>query len=127
MFTALSLIVALGAFAVFLVLNAGTKDATEWERWVYVFGAVEAPAFTAIGWLFGREVNRQRAEAAEQRAEKAETQKTEARTDGATLAGLVVGGHGGAPSARPRLEQQGVGSQVGLDAAVDFARRTYDL
>jgi uncharacterized membrane protein YeiH len=63
-------IIAFAVFAIFLVTNADTQDQTEWERWVYVFGAVQAIAFAAIGWVFGREVNRERAEKAEQRADE---------------------------------------------------------
>jgi hypothetical protein len=36
-----------------------------WSRMVFLFGSVEAMAFAAAGFLFGREVNRGRAQAAE--------------------------------------------------------------
>jgi hypothetical protein len=37
---------------------------------VYIFGSVEAIAFTAAGYFFGKEVHRERAENAEKSAEK---------------------------------------------------------
>ena len=123
-------IAAFGAFATYLVLNADTKNTTEWDHWVYIFGSIEAVAFTAVGWLFGKEVNRQRAEKAEERAVQADQKKDEARADGAKLAGLVVGGGGSTPgpSGRPRLEPQGPGGSAdGLQHAIDFARATYGL
>jgi hypothetical protein len=113
------------AFGYYLVDNADTTNQTEWDRWVYVFGAAEAIAFTAVGWVFGKEVNRQRAESAEDRANTAEEDKAEERTKGATLAGMVVGGAGG-EEGRKRLEAQGVGANgEGLKAAVDYARAHY--
>lgn len=39
-----------------------------WGRYMYLFSGVEALAFAAAGFFFGREVNRGRAEAAESRA-----------------------------------------------------------
>jgi hypothetical protein len=113
-------------FAIFLVTNADTQDQTEWERWVYVFGAVQAIAFAAIGWVFGREVNRERAEKAEQRADEAKQNETAENVKGAKLAGLVVAGAGGTEG-RQRLETQGVATASGLKEAVDYARKQYGV
>jgi hypothetical protein len=44
----------------------------EWGRNVYLYSGLEALAYAAAGFLFGREVNRQRAERAEQTASKAQ-------------------------------------------------------
>jgi hypothetical protein len=113
------------AFGYYLVDNADTTNQTEWERWVYVFGAAEAIAFAAVGWVFGKEVNRERAESAENRAKTAEEEKAEEKMKGAALAGMVVGGAGG-QEGRQRLESQGVGaSGEGLRTAVDYAREHY--
>jgi hypothetical protein len=112
------------AFGAFLVTNADTTNQTEWQRWVYVFGAAEAIAFAALGWVFGREVNRQRAETAERDAESAKEQTQEEMTKGATLAGLVVGGAGG-DAGRRRLEPLGTGGGGGLDEALAYARAHY--
>ncbi|WP_353508005.1 hypothetical protein [Intrasporangium sp.] len=58
----------------FITLNrADDADVTEsaWLRIVFVVQGVEAIAFTAIGWLFGREVHRGAAEAAKEQADEA--------------------------------------------------------
>jgi len=39
-----------------------------WSRSTFIFGSVEAIAFAAAGYFFGREVNRERAEKSEDKA-----------------------------------------------------------
>lgn len=111
---------AFAAFAAFLVVNADTTNQTEWERWVYVFGAAEAIAFAAVGWMFGKEVNRERAENAEATAKEATAEANQSKETGAKLAGMVIGGSGG----QTGLEAMGEGGG-GLKEAVDFARSAY--
>jgi cytochrome bd-type quinol oxidase subunit 1 len=118
---AVVVMVAFAVFAYFLVENADTQDQMEWERWVFVFGAVEAIAFAAIGWIFGREVNRERAEKAETRAETAEGKEKAERAKGAKLAGMVIGGAGEGAGG---LESPG-GGGGGAGAAVEYAREAY--
>ena len=43
-----------------------------WQRLVWVFSGFEAIVFAAVGWFFGREVNRERAEHAETEADLAQ-------------------------------------------------------
>jgi hypothetical protein len=43
--------------------NEGVNE-VRWHRYVYVFSAFEAIVFTAVGWVFGREVHRSTAERA---------------------------------------------------------------
>lgn len=117
---AVVVVTGFAVFAIFLVSNADTQNQSEWERWVYVFGAVEAIAFAAVGWVFGREVNRQRAENAEDAAEQAAESAAQSREKGAKLAGMVIAGSGG--GGRQRLEQMGAG---GISEAVEFARRNF--
>ncbi|GEM84005.1 hypothetical protein [Meiothermus hypogaeus] len=66
----------LGGFAVLVVymFSLLASSETTWSRALYLFAGVEAMAFAAAGYLFGREVNRQRAESAERRASQAEQQ-----------------------------------------------------
>jgi hypothetical protein len=111
--------------AIFLMTKAGTDSSNQWERLVYVFGAFEAIAFTAVGWIFGTEVNRQRADNAEGRANKAEEEKDVEKEKGRTLAGLVVGR---GSIGRLRLESQGAGApSAAPDPAVEYARSAYNI
>ena len=68
----------------------------EWNRAAYLFAGVEAIAYAAAGFLFGREVHRQRAEQAEQRAgseqkraASAEKTATEANAKGKALKQVI--------------------------------------
>lgn len=68
----------------------------EWNRAAYLFAGVEAIAYAAAGFLFGREVHRQRAEQAEQRASSeqqraatAEKKATEENTKGKALKQVI--------------------------------------
>jgi cytochrome bd-type quinol oxidase subunit 1 len=66
-------IVILAGFAVLLYHMyqvAPTREETLWNRSLVLFGSVEAIAFTAAGYLFGKEVHREQAQKAEQRAEE---------------------------------------------------------
>jgi hypothetical protein len=67
-------IVALAGFAAFVVylLVKVSAGETGWSRRVYLIAAVEVVAFAAVGWLFGCEVHRERAESAKKRADNAE-------------------------------------------------------
>ena len=67
----------------FLVSRIDAQD-TSWSRFMYLYNGLEAIVFAAIGWLFGREVHRAQAQAAEQRASAAEQRATEAGTESAT-------------------------------------------
>ncbi len=58
----------------------------EWGRNVYLYGGLEALAFAAAGFLFGREVHRQRAERAERHADSAQRDANSARNAAATSA-----------------------------------------
>lgn len=66
----------LGTFVYFAIRMMGLTEAEEmeWARYVYVFGGIEAIAFAAAGFLFGKEVHRVQAESAEKRADDAQKQ-----------------------------------------------------
>jgi hypothetical protein len=70
-------IIGFGAFVVYLVTHIGVSE-QEWTRAAYVFGGVEAIAFAAVGWFFGKEVNRSRAEKAEARADTSDAEAVKA-------------------------------------------------
>lgn len=59
---------------------APTKEDTLWNRSLALFGSVEAIAFTAAGYLFGKEVHREQAQKAEKRADEKTAEAGQART-----------------------------------------------
>jgi len=75
-------VLALGGFALLVghVLGRAAKaEELEWTRLVYLLSGVEAIAFAAAGYFFGRVVNRERAEGAEKRASEAQVDASEAQ------------------------------------------------
>lgn len=60
-------ILGFGVFIIFLLKHLGDSE-PQWSRMVFIFGAVEAAGLAALGFFFGKEVNRARAEKAEDRA-----------------------------------------------------------
>jgi hypothetical protein len=88
-------IVILAAFAIvvgFMLLNADGNPEV-WERRVYVFSGVEAIVFTAVGWIFGREVHRGTAEQAKEDAKEAKAEAKDAKADaekGHVLRGAIA-------------------------------------
>lgn len=69
------------AWFVYYLVTQQNADDRQWTRLTYLFNGVEAITFAAAGYLFGREVNRRRAETAEARAEQAENNATESNTE----------------------------------------------
>lgn len=80
---AVVLLIAFGLLVYYLNAKAGSGTELTWERRVYLFGAVEAIVFTAAGWIFGREVNRQQVNLAENRANTSEQRADAAVGDAA--------------------------------------------
>ncbi len=74
---AIGVLIAYGFFIYFLIGKADAKE-LDWSRLIYLFSGVEAIVFAAAGFLFGREVNRKRAENAEEEKKWADKQKQEA-------------------------------------------------
>jgi hypothetical protein len=63
----------LGGYIVLIFVMWATVDEEEeksWERYIFLFKGAEAVAFAAAGWIFGKDVNRERAENAEKDADK---------------------------------------------------------
>jgi hypothetical protein len=72
-------IAALIGFGYFIYYLSGIAlnpklDAIVWARQTYLLTGVEAIAFSAAGYFFGKEVNRQRAENAESSAQDAQNE-----------------------------------------------------
>jgi type VI protein secretion system component VasK len=78
---AAALLVATTFFFVYLVGQVDGASETEWARLAYLFGAVEAVAFTVIGWLFGKEVHREQAATAVEDKQAALSEKDKAEGD----------------------------------------------
>jgi hypothetical protein len=64
------LIATFAVLTVFMLSWANASDAV-WKNRVFVFSSVEAIVFTAVGWIFGREIHRTEAVSARKDAEDA--------------------------------------------------------
>jgi hypothetical protein len=66
-------IILLGIYIYALVVLWGGTGTTaeEWARRISILGGIEALAFAAAGWLFGRDVSRQTIDQANERAAEA--------------------------------------------------------
>lgn len=81
---ALLLVLGGSAMIVFLVGKVSSTQ-SEWDRYIYLLGGVEAVVFAAIGWFFGKEVHREQAQAATKQANTA-TQQANTATQTALAA-----------------------------------------
>ncbi len=68
-----------GLLILYMLSRTSNASELEWQRDVYLLSGVEAVAFAATGFLFGKEVHRQQAEQATARADKAEAKAAEAQ------------------------------------------------
>jgi hypothetical protein len=64
-------IVIFTGLSFYLIRAAATTDDPGWTRMLYIYGGLEAIVFAAAGYIFGREVHRERAEVAEDMAQNA--------------------------------------------------------
>jgi hypothetical protein len=81
-------LIVLGGFAgllYYLFTISSGADEILWSRSMFLYGGVEALAFAAAGFLFGKEVHRQQAESAEARARE-KTNEAEAAAKEAAMA-----------------------------------------
>ena len=70
-------LVAFFLLVLYLLPRTGESELV-WTRSVYLLTAVQAIAFAAVGWLFGREVHRNQAQVAEKRADEAQQHRDQA-------------------------------------------------
>lgn len=80
---AILVLVAYAIAVAFLFVQSKTAPSETWTRYTYLLGGIEAIAFAAVGYLFGKEVHRQQAVNAEKRAADAQQQATIATSDAA--------------------------------------------
>lgn len=122
--------IALLAFGWFVchMLGQTKTNETEWTRAVYLFQGVEAIAFAAAGFIFGKEVHRERADKAEKRANA----KEEEAAKGKALAEIVKSKAQNHPvraaatfGANPSAHQAAVMSQPDFDELAIVASRLF--
>jgi hypothetical protein len=132
---AVALLVSFVVLTAFMLSWADSEDGV-WKNRVFVFSSVEAIVFTAVGWIFGREVHRSQVESARDDAEQAKAdakekaaQAADEQAKGKQLAGAVEV-MAAAPDVAGRGRDVGLGETPDLQssqlAAVrDLARRLY--
>jgi hypothetical protein len=93
---AVVLVLVYFAVLIYLLLAELGSNPDRWRRAVQLMQALGAVALTAAGFLFGREVNRKRAENAEERAESvhqlaiaAKEQAAQSTSNGKALAAAI--------------------------------------
>ncbi|SRR6266487_153112 len=137
------LLVAFAVLTVFMLSWANAKPPV-WQNRIYVFSSVEAIVFTAVGWIFGREVHRAEAESAQQQAGEAKVDAKEnlelarqkadeaagERAKGMSLAAAVATLPAGPAGRRGQARDAGAaaedsGSSAQLASVKDLARRLY--
>jgi hypothetical protein len=116
---AVGLLVGFGVLVVVMMTMADGND-TAWQRRVYLFGAVQALVFTAIGWLFGREVHRSEAQTARRDAEAAQREAQGAREDARGNAAAAAAAQQEAVEERTK----GRAVQAAVHSATDAPRET---
>ena len=79
---AILILVAFLGLALFMIVNADASDPV-WKNRLAIFTTVQAIVYTAVGWLFGREVNRGAKEAAEKSADMAKADADRAKIEAA--------------------------------------------
>lgn len=92
-FLVAAILIALFVVIAAVMIALGGRDATSegvWSRYVYVFTAMEAIVFTAIGWILGREVNRSAVDRVERDAANARAEAQDSRDDATDALGQVM-------------------------------------
>ncbi|HEY4654720.1 MAG TPA: hypothetical protein VIH22_09405 [Cyclobacteriaceae bacterium] len=72
------ILIAFVALIIYMMTKLAS-DETYWTRALYLFGSVEAIAFAAAGYVFGRQVSREQINKAEDQAERANNNARNAR------------------------------------------------
>lgn len=88
LWVAVALLVVFGGIVVYM-LAVADGNGQAWERRVYIFSGVEAIVFTAVGWIFGREVHRATAENAQAEAKDAKAEAKAEAKKANTLKGAI--------------------------------------
>jgi hypothetical protein len=78
---AVALLIGFLVLVVVMLFMTGSSTEIVWQRRVYIFGGAEAIVFTAVGWIFGREVNRSAVQTVKQQANDAKKDADAAREE----------------------------------------------
>jgi hypothetical protein len=122
---------AAGGVIIWWLFGQAGVDETTWQRYTSLHAGVEAVVFTAVGWLFGKEVHREQAATAEKERKAADDRKEQAvaaaagsESKGRELARAIVAAAGGTDKAQTLAEGIGVGGSE-LATLVRHARSAY--
>ncbi|MBU2947398.1 hypothetical protein [Zobellia uliginosa] len=128
---ALAVLIAYGIFIYFLIGKVDSGDPS-WSRLIYLFSGVEAIVFAAVGFLFGKEVNRKRAEKAETEKKEVEEQKEKIKDEkvaehnkGLVLGAMIMQAEGGQ---KKSMENRGLEMEMSsgeLQGIAAKARKLY--
>lgn len=105
------LLVTYGAFATAMLWMADV-DADVWQKRVYIYTGIQAIVFTAVGWLFGREVNLSAATAATAEAKEARSETRAVQQHAAGLREELTA----AKEVAAREYSKGVAARAAVDA-----------
>lgn len=101
-----AVVVAYGLF-IFFLMDKIESEELYWTRLIFIFSSLEAIAFAALGYVFGKEITKKvakTAELAQREAEKKASYATEElqkeRTKGLALGGMIVGNF---PASEPMM------------------------
>jgi len=98
----------------------------QWTRYVYLLTGVEAIAFAAAGFLFGKEVHREQAQNAEKRAAQTEEGAANGRALSEVIQALTEGHRGKSESYRSLAsDKMHAATQTDLDELAKTAKRLF--
>lgn len=119
--------VALTGFGVLIIALLYLLELPEnqWSRALFLLNGVEAVAFAAAGYLFGREINRGRAENAEELAESEAKRAKQIEKNGQALAEAVRDVAGPPPTQRMMPQAELPGSDSRLDILARIANALF--
>ncbi|MBU2974079.1 hypothetical protein [Zobellia sp. B3R18] len=127
---AIALLIAYGFFIYFLIGKVDSGDPS-WSRLIYLFSGVEATVFAAVGFLFGKEVNRQRAEKAETEKKQVEEQKEKIKDEkvaehnkGLVLGAMIMQAQG---SQNKSMENRGLEMEISSNELQSIAEKAKQL
>lgn len=121
---ALVVVFVVAGFVVWQFVDDPHIDEAHWHRYVYVFSAFHAIVFTAVGWIFGREVHRSTAERAVIDAKEAKCESASAKREAMTEA---LNGRALAEAVKASVHALGGASGVVDAASTDVLAATAQL